>query len=474
MTVSVATTLPASTDTVVLFAFADVEPDVSFFADPISTALSAGFVRRKANDITPLFEGNRRVIVVGLGDVADHSLLRLKHAAGSVIRYLKDRNVSTATVIPPESDGADGVAVIADAAVLAAFDSGDRKTTDRPKPFEALTIVSSAAGAAAGAERARIVAESANEARKLVNSPAADLPPAELASRAVALGDAVGLETISFSVEEMEAQGMVGCLAVGRGSRNKPSFTVLKHTPNPGQAPIVLVGKGLCFDSGGINLKPGADMHHMKDDMAGGAAVIGALVAAARLKLPVNVVGIIPAAENMPGGNAFRPSDVLTFRNGKTVEIVNTDAEGRLVLADGLIFGEREFKPKAIIDLATLTGACVVALGGDVSGVFSADDALADSLVAAGEAATEPAWRLPLYKAYRSKFDSGIADMTNAGDRWAGSITAALFLAEFVESTPFAHVDIAGPAFDDTDKAWLARGATGYGVALLIQYLSRL
>ncbi|HEY3414837.1 MAG TPA: leucyl aminopeptidase [Armatimonadota bacterium] len=474
MTVPVATTLPATADTVVLFAFADVEPDLSLFGESVSSAFNAGFVRRKANDITPLFEANRRVIVVGLGDAKDHTLIRLKRAAGSAVRYLADRNVSAATVLAPEDDGAAGAAVIAEAAVLGSFDSGDRKSTERPIPFETLTIVSRAPGAAEAVERARIVAEASNEARRLVNCPAADLPPAELARRAVELAGACGLDARTFSVAEMEALGMVGCLAVGRGSRNAPSFTVLKHTPNPGEAPIVLVGKGLCFDSGGISLKPGADMHHMKDDMAGGAAVIGALVAAARLKLPVNVVGIIPAAENMPGGDAYRPSDVLTFGNGKTVEIVNTDAEGRLVLADGLVYGEREFKPKAIVDLATLTGACVISLGGDISGVFSADDALANALVAAGDAATEPAWRLPMYKAYRSKFDSGIADMTNAGDRWGGSITAALFLAEFVESTPFAHIDIAGPAFDDTEKAWLARGGTGYGVALLIEYLSRL
>jgi leucyl aminopeptidase len=182
-------------------------------------------------------------------------------------------------------------------------------------------------------------------------------------------------------------------------------------------------------------------------------------------------VGIIPAAENMPGGNALHPSDVLTYANGKTVEIVNTDAEGRLILADALIYGEREFAPKAMVDLATLTGSCVISLGGDMAGIFTADDKLAASLVEAGETVAEPAWRLPLYKPYRPKFDSGIADMTNGGDRWGGSITAAMFLAEFVDKVPFAHIDIAGPAFDDTDKAWLARGATGYGVALLVEYL---
>jgi leucyl aminopeptidase len=196
------------------------------------------------------------------------------------------------------------------------------------------------------------------------------------------------------------------------------------------------------------------------------------MLAVARLGLPVNVVGLVPSAENMPDGAAYRPSDVLTYANDKTVEIVNTDAEGRLILADALVYGEREFQPAAMVDLATLTGACVIALGGEVAGIFTDDDGLSQELMAASEASTDPAWPLPLYHAYRTKFDSGTADMQNAGDRWGGAITAALFLAEFVEKTPWAHIDVAGPAFDDTDKAYLARGGTGYGVPLLVEFLA--
>jgi len=471
MTVSVAPVLPGDASTVVLFAFADREPELTPFGDHVARAFQSGFVRRKANDITPLFDGHRRLVVVGLGDEHDYADVRLKRAAGAAIRYLKDRGVTEAAVITPPDSGVHGAALVAEAATLASYDAGTKKTAEKPTAFETLTVVCNAPDAEGKVRRAHIVAQSANEIRDLVNAPAAELPPAELARKAVEMAGAAGVTAESFTVEEMKRLGLVGCLAVGQGSRNEPSFTVLKYTPRRGEAPVVLVGKGICFDSGGISLKPGADMHHMKDDMAGAAAVLGAVVAAARLKLPVNVVGIIPAAENMPGGNALHPSDVLTYANGKTVEIVNTDAEGRLILADALIYGEREFAPKAMVDLATLTGSCVISLGGDMAGIFTADDKLAASLVEAGETVAEPAWRLPLYKPYRPKFDSGIADMTNGGDRWGGSITAAMFLAEFVDKVPFAHIDIAGPAFDDTDKAWLARGATGYGVALLVEYL---
>lgn len=474
MTVSVAPALPAGAITVIIFAFADRAPDLSSFGDHVAQAFQSGFVRRKANDITPLLDGSRRLVVVGLGDEADYLEVRLKRAAGAAIRYLKDRGVTDAAIVSPPERGAHGAALIAEASTLAAYDAGKRKSTDKPTVFESLTVVSNAADAVAAVERAQIVAQCANEIRELVNAPAAELPPAELARRAVEMAFAAGLQAESLSLDQMKHLGMVGCLAVGQASRNEPTFTVIRHTPRPGERPVVLVGKGICFDSGGITLKPGADMHHMKDDMAGAAAVIGALIAASRLKLPVNVVGIIPAAENMPGGNAYRPSDVLTYPNGKSVEIVNTDAEGRLILADALIYAEREFSPTAIIDLATLTGSCVIALGGDIAGVFSAEDALAEGIVSAGKASAEPAWRMPLYKAYRPKIDSGIADMINGGDRWGGSITAALFLAEFVDKAPFAHIDIAGPAFDDTDKAWMSRGATGYGVGLLVEYLSKL
>jgi len=465
----------AGASDVVLFAFSDREPDLSGLGPVVSEAISSGFAKRKNLDITPVFEGGARVLVVGLGEAKDFRPVRLKRAAGAAVRYLQGRGTTQCAMLVPSVDGLSedqGVYLAVSGAVLGAYDAGLYKTGDRNPVVEDLLVVTGSEGAREAAHRAAVVAEAGNFARDLVNAPANDLPPAELARRAAETGREAGLEVEVFGREEIEAHKMTGILAVNQGSANPPSFTVMKHMPNAGQAPVVLVGKGISFDSGGISIKPGADMHHMKGDMGGAAAVIGAMVAVARLNLPLNVVGLVPSAENMPDGASYRPSDILTYANGKTVEIVNTDAEGRLVLADALVYGEREFQPEAMVDLATLTGACVVALGGDVAGVFTDDEALGGALMEASESSCDPAWRMPLYRDYRTRFDSGIADMKNAGDRWAGAVTAALFLAEFVEKAPWAHIDVAGPAFDDADKAWLARGGTGYGVPLLIEYLN--
>ena len=464
--------------TVIIFAFSDQEPDLDGLGNAVSDALASGFVRRKSMDITPVLGGSARVVIVGLGESKDFRPVLLKRAAGAAVRYLQYRGSSRTAFRVPAIEGVSpeaAVSLVVAGAVLGAYNAGLYKSGDAPEPLTDLTLVmgsNGTEGADEAARRAMIVAEAANFARDLVNAPANDLPPAELARRAAEAAREAGLEVEVLGREEIERHKMAGILAVNSGSVNPPSFTVLKHMPNAGQAPVVLVGKGISFDTGGISIKPGSDMHHMKGDMGGAAAVAGAMVAVGRLNLPMNVVGLIPSAENMPDGAAYRPSDILTYANGKTVEIVNTDAEGRLVLADALIYGEREFQPQAMLDLATLTGACVVALGGDVAGIFTEDEGLAGELAAASEASTDPVWRLPLYREYRCKFDSGIADMKNAGDRWAGSVTAALFLAEFVEKTPWAHIDVAGPAFDDTDRAYLARGGTGYGVSLLVEFLS--
>ncbi|HEY3265611.1 MAG TPA: leucyl aminopeptidase [Armatimonadota bacterium] len=479
MTVSVTsslTSLDENTTPVVLFALTDEALNVSEYGHGAEQAVSSGLARRNHMDVTLLATEGRRVLLVGLGDAKDFTPLRLKRAAGAAARWLGDRNTTSAAFVAravPGLDEAACVDLIVGGVVLGAYDAGLLKSKKEKTPLERLTVVSADAGAGGAATRAMIVAEAANLARDLVNAPANDLLPADLARRAAEAGRAAGLDVEVFDKAGLERIGFTGTLAVSAGSASEPSFTVMKHLPNEGQAPIVLVGKGLCFDSGGISLKPGAEMHHMKGDMAGAAAVVGALVAAARLSLPVNVIGLIPASENMPDGGATRPSDVITYANGKTVEVVNTDAEGRLVLADALIYGEREFHPRAMVDLATLTGACVVAVGGEITGLFTDHDDLANDLLAAAERSTEPVWRLPLYHPYRTKFDSGVADMTNCGDRWGGSITAALFLAEFVDTAKWAHLDIAGPAFDDTDKAFLARGGTGYGVSLLVEYVEK-
>jgi len=294
--------------------------------------------------------------------------------------------------------------------------------------------------------------------------------PRFLAERVAALArDIRGLEAAAWTPSRIATEGLTGLLAVARGSREEPRFIRLRWAGPGARQRVVLVGKGITFDSGGLSLKPPKSMETMKYDMAGGAAVIGAVAAAARLGLPVDVTGLVPATENLPGGRAQKPGDVIRFLNGKTVEVLNTDAEGRLILADALALASRA-KPDAIIDLATLTGSCRVALGTLFAGVMGNDERLVAKLIAAGRAAGEPTWQLPLVREYREELKSPIADLKNVGGE-AGTITAALFLEEFVDGVPWAHVDIAGPAFTDKDLPHAPRGGTGFGVRLLVRYL---
>ncbi|HSD29922.1 MAG TPA: leucyl aminopeptidase [Vicinamibacteria bacterium] len=309
-------------------------------------------------------------------------------------------------------------------------------------------------------------------ARDLVNEPASVKTPRFLAAAAKRLAAGVpALETEAWGPSRLAKEGLAGLLAVARGSREEPRFIVLRYRPRKAHRRVALVGKAITFDSGGLSLKPPKSMETMKYDMAGGAAVVGAVAAAARLELPIEVTGYVPATENLPGEGAQKPGDVIRFLNGKTVEVLNTDAEGRLVLADALALARRE-KPDAIVDLATLTGACRVALGTLLAGVMGNDQALVDALVAAGRAAGEPVWPLPLVREYRDELKSPIADLKNVGGGGeAGTIVAGLFLQEFVDGVAWAHLDIAGPAFTERDLPHAPRGGTGFGVRLLVRYL---
>ena len=303
--------------------------------------------------------------------------------------------------------------------------------------------------------------------RDLGNLPANHCTPAHLAATAQALAQEYGFDCEVLEVPEMEALGMNALLAVGRGSRQAPKLIVAHYRGGKeGEAPLVLVGKGITFDSGGISLKPGADMDEMKYDMCGAATVLGVLKACAALQLPLNLSVIVPTAENMPSGDATRPGDIVTSLSGQTIEILNTDAEGRLILCDALTYAER-FAPKTVIDVATLTGACVVALGHVASGLFANDEALAHELLAAGEAANDRAWQLPLWDDYQELLKSPFADMANIGGRWGGAITAACFLSRFTKKYEWAHLDIAGTAW----KSGADKGATGRPVSLLAHYL---
>lgn len=303
-------------------------------------------------------------------------------------------------------------------------------------------------------------------ARNLVFEPPNKLFPVEFATRCTALED-LGVDVSILDDDAMAELGMGALLGVGQGSRRDSRLVVMNWRGGADEAPIALVGKGVTFDTGGISLKPAKGMEDMKFDMGGAAAVTGTMMAVASRKVARNVVGVIGLVENMPDGNAQRPGDVVTSMSGKTIEVINTDAEGRLVLADALHYTQTQFKPQAMVDLATLTGAMIVALGKEYAGVFSNSDGLSEQLSKAGSATLEPVWRMPLGKAYHQQLKSHIADMKNIGGPAGGSITAACFLERFVTDTPWAHLDIAGKAWADKATKTVPKGGTGYGVRLL-------
>jgi leucyl aminopeptidase len=321
----------------------------------------------------------------------------------------------------------------------------------------------------AGLKQGLALASGVSLAKDLGNLPPNVCTPTYLAEQAQAMSKSHGLHVQVLDRAEMEKLGMGSFLGVAQGSRQPPKLIVLQHKKGKkGQKPVVLVGKGITFDTGGISIKPGAEMDEMKYDMCGAASVLGTFKAIAEMDLPINAVGIIPTCENMPDGNAIRPGDVLTSMSGQTIEVLNTDAEGRLILCDALTYAER-FEPSSVVDIATLTGACVIALGHHLSGLFSNHDALAKELLAAGESALDRAWHMPMLEDYQGQLDSNFADMANIGGRAAGSITAACFLSRFTKKYDWAHLDIAGTAW----KSGKEKGSTGRPVPLLTEFLKQ-
>ena len=305
-------------------------------------------------------------------------------------------------------------------------------------------------------------------ARELRCRPPDLCTPAHVAVQAKLLGDNdAGVTLKGLERERVRELGMGSLLAVAQGSVNPPKLIVLQYRGGGEARPFALVGKGVTFDTGGMNLKPTGAMEEMKYDMCGAAGVMGAFLAAVELKLPINLVCVVPAVENMPDGDSYRPSDVLTTYSGLTVEVLNTDAEGRLILCDALAYAKKQFEPQVMVDAATLTGACVIALGKHASGLFCSDDALAAELLDAGNASLDRAWRMPLWDDYKNQLESAFADIANIGGKSAGAITAALFLSRFAEGTRWAHLDVAGTAWDEGRKGY----ATGRPVALLSQWL---
>jgi leucyl aminopeptidase len=421
-----------------------------------------------------------RLLLVGLGKKGELDDERLRQAAGNAVQALRGARVASfATALHLAGPEKTALEAVCEGSLLGGYAFDMYKTKDRDERFcfDGMTLLLpkglTKKAAESRVERTATLCRGVQLARDLVSQPGNVVTPAYLADTAHKLAARHNLKCRVYEYEELEKLGMNALVAVGKGSAEAPRLIVLEYRGGGDRSrPVVLVGKGITFDSGGISIKPGAGMEEMKTDMAGSAAVLGAMQAAAGLGLPLNLVGIIPTAENMPDGKAYKPGDVVTSLSGTTIEITNTDAEGRLVLCDALHFAQK-YKPAAMIDLATLTGACVVALGHEASGLMGNDQRLINSLKLAGERCGERVWELPLWDGYGEAMKSDIADLKNAGSRDGGSITAGWFLKQFVGSTRWAHLDIAGTAWSDKARPCSPKGATGVGVRLLIEYLKK-
>ncbi|MDB5075465.1 MAG: leucyl aminopeptidase [Chloroflexi bacterium] len=417
-----------------------------------------------------------RVIVAGLGKRTRFTPEALRRAAGASAKGLRKAAVASAAFELPAVDGSSApelARAVVEGLLLATYSFNLYFSSERPAlRLEHVTLIApDGTSIDAGIRLGEVMAAGTNYARDLINEPPNVLNPAEMAKRAQSMAAEKGLTSEVFGPDELERRGMRAILAVGRGSANEPRLIALQYKGDPdGKHPTLgLVGKGITFDTGGISLKPGADMHLMKTDMGGAAVMLGAMHAIAELRPNVNVTMLVASAENMPDGTAYRPGDILRAMNGKTIEVQNTDAEGRLVLADALSYAT-ELGLAPIVDAATLTGACSVALGPFYSGLFSNDDVTLERLVAASKTAGERLWPMPMDPDFRPMLDSSCADMRNVGGREGGAITAAMFLAEFVGEQPWAHLDIAPTAFADNESDYYAKGlGTGHPVRSLVQ-----
>ncbi len=423
--------------------------------------------------------GVRRVLLVGLGAREAYGLEPLRVAAASAARAVRKLRLTRYLVALPKVDGwpCDELAqALVEGSLLGAYAFAGHKTDDATATpaLQGITLVvapADAESARVGAERGAIIADAVTMARDLANEPGNYVTPTLLAEQAEEVANAVGLRHEVLEEADMAELGMGALLGVAQGSDEPAKFVILEHNAGrPELETYVVVGKGITFDSGGISLKPGEGMEWMKDDMSGAAVALGVMQAVARLDLPLHVVGLMPATENLPGGRAYKPGDVLESLSGLTIEVISTDAEGRLILADALAYATR-FAPKAVVDLATLTGACVIALGNVTTGLMANDDALVAQLQEASERTGERIWRLPLYDEYAEQIKSDVADVRNTGGRPAGTITAGLFLQRFADGYPWAHLDIAGTAKVDKERGYVPKGATGCGVRLLIEWL---
>ena len=450
----------------------------------ISALIDDGVIKGKKDEITTLYPFGRiparRVVVAGLGKQKDFDVDRVRALSGNLARALRRARVRRAATIV-HGAGIGGLDPEACAQAIAEgtlmglyrFTKYKRSDEDAAELEELVLVERDAAKVEAlqrGVTRGTILAEAVNFCRDMANEPSNQLTPTEMAARAKQAADETGLECHILDKDDMLELGMGSFLGVAQGSHQPPKFIVIHYRGDPStDRAIGFVGKGITFDTGGISIKPAQGMEEMKGDMSGGAAVIAALCAIGRLRPRVNVTGLVPATENMPGGGAIKPGDVLRAMNGKTIEVVNTDAEGRLILADGLSYA-RSLDLNPIVDIATLTGAISVALGDQAVGLMTNDQGTADRLIEAGKRAGERVWQLPMYEEYKEKIKSDVADMKNSGGRPAGAIMGAMLLREFVDGTPWIHLDMAGVDNYDKDNGALVKGASGIPVRTLVNF----
>ncbi len=414
--------------------------------------------------------------MLGGGKAKTFSAFELRRAAGAAVRTLKSRGLRSFAFLAPETGWQADAAVkaIVEGALVGNFDSNTYQSERKDQAIDTLTVVAKGdqTKLQAAIDEARVIGESQNFTRELVNEPSNRMTPTILADHAKKMAKEVGLKCDVFGADKIKELKMGAFWGVAQGSDEPPALIVLRYEPAgaPEKPVLGLVGKGVTFDTGGISIKPADGMEKMKYDMAGGGAMLGAMRAIALLKPKVKVICIVCATENMPSGKAQKPGDVQIAMSGKSIEIINTDAEGRLVLADGLAYA-RQLGCTHLVDAATLTGAVVVALGYANAGVFASDDALYERFRKAVEQAGERFWRLPLGEDYLDAMRSNIADLQNTGGRWGGASTAAAFLKEFAEDTPWLHLDIAGTAWMDDAKPWIAKGPTGIAVRSLVEFV---
>lgn len=449
----------------------------------ISRLIKKGDFKPKTGAVHLLYPEGRlpavRLLLVGLGKRSEFTINRLRQAAGKAAPSLRSAGAQRITIVT-DGIGLDSEELgqaLSEGSVLGLYRFLKYKTdeqNDREKDLLTITLLTESSGAVRamqkGVKVGEVIAESTVMVRDMVSSPPADMTPAIIATKAKEIARQFGLKLQVLEKDQMLKLGMGALLGVASGSAQPPKFVIVEYRKGGTKPFIALVGKTITFDSGGISIKPAENMDKMKDDMSGGAAVLGAIRNAAALKLPLNIVGLLPVTENMPSGSAFKPGDVLRTMSGRTIEILNTDAEGRLILSDALTYACR-YKPAVIVDIATLTGACSIALGNEAIGMLGTDDRFKQQMRAAGDRTGERVWELPLWEEYYEQIKSDIADMKNTGGRAGGVITAAALLSKFVQTYPWVHLDIAAMAWTEKERPYTPKGATGIGVRLLTKFL---